>query len=219
MTQQELIQEFTEFVNTHDLDEEEYEALKSWVKEGNSPYTNPDHYCVSGREISFMKWHWILADPLHPYHHSLITHRHHLEEGTEAMYRSQKQMKEKADTFLAMDYQDSIIHPQQALFMGPGTYSSAAETKEYLLTEMEYTKKAFQKMLELEKEVEIWLGDLDLTGNLFLDVKNVRKLLDFAEMRADEFMYACYLAWQHEDEFRASCIGSPVQEKEEDLPF
>ena len=145
--------EFWEYVKNHDLDEEEYYALESWVSEGNSPYTNPDHYCNSyGEEVNYMKWYWILADPNHLEHRSLMNHRQRLEDEAADLYENSQLPDEKAEEFLAMDYSDTTLNPGQDWYIGGSSFLSLDETKEHLLTEMKYIKTAFQSMLDLLKE-------------------------------------------------------------------
>ena len=58
----------TELMNCpeyYDLSDEEYKALESWLKEGNSPHSNPDHYCDTfGVEVDYLEWYRILKDYL-----------------------------------------------------------------------------------------------------------------------------------------------------------
>lgn len=59
--------ELTDYLNTHDLDEEEAQLLEEWVNAGNSISENPFHeYDDYGNEVPFMKWYWRQQDPLHP---------------------------------------------------------------------------------------------------------------------------------------------------------
>ena len=209
--------ELKEFLYSHDLDEEEYEALESWVSEGNSPYENPDHYCDStGMEVNYMKWYWILADPLHPERRALMNHRHRLKDETDDLHGKPQPLKEKAEEFISMDYSDTTLSPGQDWYIGGASFLSLEETKEHLLTEMKYIKTAFQKLLDLENAVEYQLSDLDLTGNLFEDVLNVGELLAGAEIYAEDFISAYSAINRYEDTFRHSHSSHTGTN---DLPF
>jgi hypothetical protein len=62
--------ELSQYINDHELDHDEAEALKDWVKKGNSIRANPDdQYDDYGEEIPFMKWYWAQQDPLLPPNH------------------------------------------------------------------------------------------------------------------------------------------------------
>jgi len=59
--------EFREYLEKHDLDEDEAFLLEEWVNSGHSVYENPwNQYDDYGQEIPFMKWYWRQKDPLHP---------------------------------------------------------------------------------------------------------------------------------------------------------
>lgn len=207
--------EFLGFVDSHDLDEEEYEALQSWVNEGNSPYTNPDHYRdSSGDEVSYIRWYWILADHLHPEHRNLMNHRHRLEDEAACIYGKPRLLKTKAEEVLSMDYSDSTLNDGQDWYIGGCSFLTLAETKEYLLNEMKYIKAAFRKLLEMEKAVDYELSKLDLTGNLFEDVLNTGELLDSAQTCAEEFLAAQKAIGKYEEAYRRNRFCN-----NEDLPF
>lgn len=217
MSKDDRQKKFLEYVNSHDLDEEEYAALESWVSEGNSPYDNPDHYCDStGREVNYMKWYWILADPLHPEHRALMNHRHRLEDEAAELRGKPHLLKAKAEEFLNMDYRDTTLNPGQDWYIGGTSFLSLEETKEHLLIEMKYIKTAFQKLLDLENAVEQQLSDLDLTGNLFEDVLNVGELLAGTEIYAEDFISAYSAINKYEDTFRYSYFS---HNGTNDLPF
>ena len=211
------LNELKEFLNSHDLDEEEYYALESWVSEGNSPYTNPDHYCNSyGEEVNYMKWYWILADPNHLEHRSLMNHRQRLGDEAADLYGNSQLPDEKAEEFLAMDYSDTTLNPGQDWYIGGSSFLSLEETKEHLLTEMKYIKTAFQRLLDLKDAVECQLSVLDLTGNLFEDVLNVGDLLAEAEIYAEYFISAYSDINSYEDRFRSRYFS---RKGKHDLPF
>ena len=217
MNKDERQREILEYVKYHDLDGEEYEALASWVNEGNSPYDNPDHYCDStGKEVSYMKWYWILADPLHPEHRALMNHRHRLEDEAADLRGKPHLLKAKAEEFMTMDYRDTTLNPGQDWYIGGTSFLSLEETKEHLLIEMKYIKAAFQKLLDLEDAVEYQLSELDLTGNLFEDVLNVGELLAGAEIYAEDFISAYSAIARYEDMFRSSYLS---RTDTADLPF
>ena len=207
--------EFSEYVKSHDLDEEEYEALASWVNEGNSPYDNPDHYCDStGKEVNYMKWYWILADHLHPEYKTLMNHRHQLEDEAADLRGKPHQLKAKAEKFMSMDYRDTTLNPGQEWYIGGTSFLSLKETKEHLLIEMKYIKTAFQKLLDLKEAVEYQLSELDLTGNLFEDVLNIGELLGEAQYQAEDFLAAYNAINEYEDFCRSRKMNDT-----EDLPF
>lgn len=217
MNRDEHQREFLKFVEYHDLDEEEYYALESWVNEGNSPYTNPDHYRGrAGDEVSYMRWYWILADPLHPEHRDLMNHRHRLEEGAANICGKPRLLKAKAEEILSMDYSDVTLNNGQDWYIGGSTFLSLEETKEHLLREMKYIKDAFRKLLEMEKAVDYELSKLDLTGNLFEDVLNTGELLDSAQTCAEEFLAAQKALSPYEKGYREMCF---LKNGDEDLPF
>ena len=72
-----LYLEFLDYLNMHDLDEDEYEILADWsIIHNHSVYENPDHFCAhDGVELSYMKWYWILSDNRHPCHKRLIEYQ------------------------------------------------------------------------------------------------------------------------------------------------
>lgn len=215
----ENVQEFLEYLEFHDLDEEEYVALESWVNEGNSPYTNPDRYCdIRGAEISYMKWYRILADHLHPERRRLMNHRRQLEDEAASIYGKPKLLKAKAVEFLNMDYSETSLNPGQDWHTGGSSFLTLKETKEHLLTEMKYIKAAFQKLLDLKETVECQMSDLDLTGNLFEDVLNVGELLAEAKISAEEFTGAYKAINTYEEIFRNNGGAIPFTGSD-DLPF
>lgn len=214
MTTEERLAELREFLDTHDLDEEEYEALEAWVDKGNSPYTNPDHFCKYDEEVSFMKWYWILMDPEHPWHSSLLYHRFYLEEDAAELKDWPELLKAKADEFIKMDYSRSELNPGQDWYIGNDRFLNLEETKEHLLREMKYIKAAVEKLAALKSEAEYVLGRLDITGNLFKDVLHVGELLGEAQYQAEDFL----AAYNAIDEYEDNCRRRKMQETE-DLPF
>ncbi len=215
----ENISELLEYLKCHDLDEEEYAALESWVNEGNSLYTNPDHYCdMSDSEISYIKWYRILADHLHPDHKFLLNHRHRLKDKAVDIYRNPALTTAKEEAFLNMDYSDTILNPGQDWYIGGCLFLSLEETKKHLLDEMKYIKTAFRKLIDLKNAVEYEMSDLDVTGNLFEDVLNVEELLSKTELFAEEFTNAYRAINAYEEMFRNSrFIEQSIGD--DDLPF
>ena len=211
---EERLEELREFLDTHDLDEEEYEALKAWVDKGNSPYTNPDHFCKYDEEVSFMKWYWILMDPKHPWHSSLIDHRYYQAEDAAELKDWPELLKAKTDEFIKTDYSRSALNPGQEWYMGSDRFLGPEETKKHLLREMKYIKAAVKKLAALKSEAEDVLGRLDITGNLFEDVLNVGELLGEAQYQAEDFLAAYNAINEYEDFCRSRKMNDT-----EDLPF
>ncbi len=60
-------EELRNYLETHDIDEEDAELLEEWVNAGNSINENPFHeYDDYGVEVPFMKWYWRQQDRRHP---------------------------------------------------------------------------------------------------------------------------------------------------------
>jgi hypothetical protein len=59
--------EFMEYIDHHDLDEDEAEKLAEWAGTNHSVYENPWHqYDDWGEEIPYIKWLRQIQDPYHP---------------------------------------------------------------------------------------------------------------------------------------------------------
>lgn len=218
MNKKERSQELMRFISEVDLDEEEYEELQKWVDEGNSPYTNPDHFCIAEKEVSFIKWYWILANAQHPYHKTLMEHRYRLEDQAGNTSRWQKLIKAKAEEFLNTDYSKSVLRPGQDWYMGDNTFLSLSETKEFLLGQMDYVKEAFQRILSLEKNIEELLSEMNITGNVFTDVLEASKVLGWAEIFAEELLGAIADVETYEQAYEKKYFGS-LSKKSDELPF
>lgn len=202
MNGKEIIKEFEEYVMNHDLDEEECEALEAWVNKGNSPYANPDHYCMDDEEISFMEWYWILADPRHPEHKNLRDHRYYLAEDAGHLNEWPSLLKVRIEEFLNMDYRDSTLNAGQDWYVGNNVFLSLEETKEHLLIEMEYFRKALRILMYMAENVESSLSDMNLRGNLFADVLMVGDVLGEVRICAEDFLKAMKAIDDYEDQFR-----------------
>lgn len=218
MSNEDITIEFTEFVMAHDLDDEEYDALSAWVEDGNSPYTNPDHYCMDDREISFMKWYMILADPLHPEHKNLLDHRYCMEEDAGPLNDYPVLLKARAAEFMNMDYRDSTLNEGQDWYIGHSTFLSLEETKSHLLNEMEYYRDAIRELMYMARNVEDALSDMNLRGNLFQDVLIVGDVLGIAETCAEGFLKASKAIDKYEDQFRKDYFARRSHTTD-DLPF
>ncbi len=60
-------EELKNYLETHDIGEEEAALLEEWVNAGNSINENPLHeYDDYGVEVPFMKWYWREQDLRHP---------------------------------------------------------------------------------------------------------------------------------------------------------
>ena len=218
MNNEEITREFKEFVMNHDLDEEEYDALETWVKNGNSPYSNPDHYCMCGDEISFMKWYWILLDSHHPEHKNLLDYRYWNEDYAGKINEYPALLKARIEEFLNMDYRDTTLNDGQDWYAGGTAFLSLEETKVHLLAEIEYYKEAIRQLLYMAQNVENALSEMDLRGNLFADVMIVGEVLGIAEMYAEEFLEARKEIDRFEDRFRRNYSGNSSIARD-DLPF
>lgn len=208
------IKELREFVDTHDLDEEEYEALETWVNKGNSPYTNPDHFCIRDEEAGFMKWYWILMDPAHPLHSSLLNHRRYMEEDAAELKEWPELLRAKTNEFMNMDYSRSVLSSGQDWYVGGNRFLSLEESKKHLLREMKYIKEAFEKLVVLKSDAEDMLSRMNITGNLFEDVLNVGELLGEVQYQAEDFLAAYNAISEYEDYFRRKIMNGA-----EDLTF
>ena len=218
MNKKEIISEFTEFIRHHDSEEADYAALETWMKNGNSPYTNPDHYCMYGDEISFMNWYWILKDSSHPEHRNLLDHRNSMEEDAGMIQEYPGLLKARIEEFLNMDYHNTTLSPGQDWYVGDSTFLSLKETKEHLLSEMEYYREAIKTLKYMAENVEYELSNMNLSGNLFEDVLIVGEVLGVAEMYAEEVLKASRAIGRYEDRFCQNYLNNTYL-IQNDLPF